>query len=347
MNAEDFYEWMLAYGLQAKSAGARVSNCQTIERFENVDLDREYDQDQCAEIRRRLKYTTDDERNERQPLHHIPIEGNLRNGTATYKSALDKYIAYRDSFNDEVTPVVNRRRGGQKRKGTQYAHRDTPNRESYQEFFDAFGIDPRAICEYGLEHSVFAPRDYAIRQWRGLKEVLLGNGRLHIRMVERNDPEFVFYGRLYQNLFGNTNIEPDRNGNYYPKRNLSTAVGWRVGIHPDLETGYLVNYQTSHVLTGRTHNPLLYSAVWNIAFTPKLIDPFTGEEAHGEIVEMFHEAFSARVHGLFGECIEDYNSFVREQDIHNRIRAFASGDFHPADLARFKDAAERQWAFVD
>ena len=35
-----------------------------------------------------LSYSTDDERNNRAPAHNIPINGNIRTGSATLKQAL-------------------------------------------------------------------------------------------------------------------------------------------------------------------------------------------------------------------------------------------------------------------
>ena len=118
-------------------------------------------------------------------------------------------------------------------------------------------------------------------------------------------------------------------------------------IHPPRDTGVLVNFQTSHVLSGRTHNPLLYSAVWNIVFTPKIIDPFTGDEAHGPAALLFREAFINRIRARFAGCIEDYNNFLNVHNIEDRINEFQHEDFaDEEELARLKESACRQWAPV-
>lgn len=349
MRIEEFREWMLAEGLDRDAARSRASNCLTIESCQHVDLDEQYDSDRCEHLIALFVYTTDDERSGRPPSHQVPINGNVRNGSATYKSSIKKYVAFRDFEAGDSLSVH--------RQGLSHAHRTrrraivraaNPNRESYQEFFDAFGILPNAVCEFGLEHSVFAEPDMALEQWRELTTALLNNARLPIRAITGNvqDREFQFYKRLNGYLFENHSLHHDCTGNYYPRRNLERAVGWHATIRPRTETGVLVNFQTSHVLSGRTHNPLLYSAVWNIAFTPKIIDPFTGDEAHGPVAEMFRTAFLSKIRARFSVCIEEYNRFVGERDIANRIGGFSDNFFDGEELSRFKDAAIRQWALV-
>jgi len=349
MRIDNFTEWMLAEGLDKEAVRSRASNCQTVEKYQHVDLDEQYDLDRCEHLIALFTYTTDDERTGKPPLHQVPINGNIRNGSATYKSSIRKYVTFRDSENGEssVPHHPGPCRARRARRLTK-ANASTPNRESYHEFLEMFGIMPQAVCDFGLEYSVFAEPDVAQAQWQKLKDALLNDGQLHIRAItgKDQDREFQFYKRLSAYLFGNNSLSHDCTGNYYPRRNLERAVGWVVTIHPQADTGVLVNFQTSHVLSGRTHNPLLYSAVWNIVFTPKIIDPFTGDEANGPTAELFRKAFQSRIRARFGACIEDYNRLVGERDVLNRINNFQDEFFSSDELGRFKEAARRQWALV-
>ncbi len=347
MRAENFFEWMLAEGLSEDTARARLSNCRTVENYQLVNLDEQYEGDRCEHLIALFTYTTDDERAGRPARHNVPIAGNIRNGSATYKASIVKYVTFRDSENGGVQEILPRQRRVLRGRRIVRAHAADPNRESYQEFFEAFGIMPQAVCDFGLDHSVFAEQGAAMAQWQELKGALLGGRRLHIRAEARNDREFLFYKRLNEHLFQNDALSPDCTGNYYPRRNLERAVGWVVTIHPSRDTGVLVNYQTSHVLSGRTHNPLLYSAVWNIVFTPKIIDPFTGDEAHGPAALLFRDAFINSIRVRFADCIEDYNNFLNVHNIEDRINDFQHEDFaDEEELTRFKEAACRQWAPV-
>ena len=347
MREDDFLEWMLAEGLSEDTARARLSNCRTVENYQRVNLDEQYEGDRCEHLIALFIYTTDDERAGRPARHNVPIAGNIRNGSATYKTSIAKYVTFRDSENDGVREFLPRQRRILRGRGIMRAHAEDPNRESYQEFFEVFGIMPQAVCDFGLDHSVFAAQGAAMAQWQELKDTLLNGRRLHIRADAGNDREFLFYKRLNEHLFQNDALRPDCTGNYYPRRNLERAVGWKVTIHPPRDTGVLVNFQTSHVLSGRTHNPLLYSAVWNIVFTPKIIDPFTGDEAHGPAALLFREAFINRIRARFAGCIEDYNNFLNVHNIEDRINEFQHEDFaDEEELARLKESACRQWAPV-
>ena len=78
--------------------GSRTSNCKRAERYEG-DLDRHFDNDQCQGLLWRLTYSTDDQDRERTPRHSVPIDGNLRTGSATLKHAVGLYVQFRRDSN--------------------------------------------------------------------------------------------------------------------------------------------------------------------------------------------------------------------------------------------------------
>lgn len=97
MNAEGFKNWLLASGMKETAAQNRVANCATVERGQHVDLDVCYEKDRCRGLIELLTYSREDQRRNRPPRHNIPIEGNVYTGTATYKAAVKKYVAFRDA----------------------------------------------------------------------------------------------------------------------------------------------------------------------------------------------------------------------------------------------------------
>ena len=72
----------------------RSANCKRAERYEG-DLDRHFGNDQCQSLLWRLTYSTDDQDRKRTPKHNIPIDGNLRTGSATLKQAVGLYVQFR------------------------------------------------------------------------------------------------------------------------------------------------------------------------------------------------------------------------------------------------------------
>lgn len=102
MRSKDFMEWMEADGLGKNTARSRLTNCWTVEDYQHVNLDDQYDRDRCKQLITLFTYTADDERARREPCHQVPINGNIRNGSAAYKAAINKYVKFRDSETEEA-----------------------------------------------------------------------------------------------------------------------------------------------------------------------------------------------------------------------------------------------------
>lgn len=104
MKEEAFRFWLLnlrqsANGgtLDARTVQSRVSNCKNVERYEG-DLDRQYETDKFRALLERLKYSTGDQHLNKPPAHKVPINGDVRNGTATLRSAVTLYKQFRESW---------------------------------------------------------------------------------------------------------------------------------------------------------------------------------------------------------------------------------------------------------
>ena len=145
MQETRFKGW-LERGRSARTVGSRISNCRRVEHYEG-DLDAHYDVDGLAGLMDCL--------NPREPKHKIPINGDIYNGTATLKSAVGLYRAYRNT--DGRTAVSN---GGQARRrpqerrtrrpGGQWPVWPQPNDEDLLEFARAVApfvrfLDPGII----------------------------------------------------------------------------------------------------------------------------------------------------------------------------------------------------------
>ena len=67
------------------------------------NLDEHYDRDQLRDVFDELKYSTKDERQNRPNPSRIPVNGNIRNKLASYKSAVELYCRFRREVVDEGT----------------------------------------------------------------------------------------------------------------------------------------------------------------------------------------------------------------------------------------------------
>jgi hypothetical protein len=75
---------------------ARFSNCRTVEKHYS-DLDTQYDADKLVSLLESLRYSRADEKARRPNHSKIPINGDIRTGLATLKSAVTLYKIFRDS----------------------------------------------------------------------------------------------------------------------------------------------------------------------------------------------------------------------------------------------------------
>ncbi|MFD2606222.1 endonuclease NucS domain-containing protein [Euzebyella marina] len=97
MNLAAFKVWLdEENGSDYRTIQSRISNCRTVENHEG-DLDEHYAKDNGLSLLERLSYSTEDQRNDLPANHKIPINGNLRTGSATLKQAVKLYMAYKSS----------------------------------------------------------------------------------------------------------------------------------------------------------------------------------------------------------------------------------------------------------
>ena len=96
-----FETWLeTVRGLDARTIRVRISNCKRVEQFEG-DLDAQFDADGLNRLIDRLTYSSEDARYERMPKHNVPIDGDIHNGTATLKSAVNLYRKFRNPIGPE------------------------------------------------------------------------------------------------------------------------------------------------------------------------------------------------------------------------------------------------------
>ena len=80
--------------LSERTIGSRLSNCRRVERYEG-DLDEHFESDKCQNLLWQLTYSSDDQDRNRTPKHRIPIDGDVRTGSATLKQAVALYVQFR------------------------------------------------------------------------------------------------------------------------------------------------------------------------------------------------------------------------------------------------------------
>ncbi len=94
MDAEKFRNWLEFTGRPLNTIQNRISNCRNVENYEG-DLDQHFIKDYGLSLLEKLSYSTTEERNNSPAKHKIPINGNIRNGSATLKQAVNLYMSFR------------------------------------------------------------------------------------------------------------------------------------------------------------------------------------------------------------------------------------------------------------
>ncbi len=180
-------------------------------------------------------------------------------------------------------------------------------RDAYDKLFQKYNKEE--FFRDSIEEIIFICADKLQNNWDQLKSKVLSNQEVYIRGYGRDALGTKAFIVLYKYLFQNEKVSKDPTNNAKPSRILMELTGLCKVVKSDRkEKERIQNYQVSH-LFGRTKNPLLFTAGWNIAYIPKYIDPFTGHETQGAYRNEFQKLFEAKIFERFGQFVNDYNSF--------------------------------------
>lgn len=304
MHDEEYSNW-----LQQHVTNAAITNyikcCQRVEDNLQINLDDEYKKDDGVSLLNKLTYTTDDELHSR-PLRcdiYFNVGSNLRNGMGSLKTAVSKYFefcrgnAHPISSKPNVSPVIIENS----------EHTEKNIIDSYQEFLDHFSIDKTSFYEWGISATIFPNITAVSAAWSGLKKRILNNQTVYIRGYGRDAHGTQLYKDLYTALFNNSHIEKDPTNNAIPHRHIQQLTGLK-------RNSNVYNYQVSHIW-GHTKNVFLFEAPWNICYTPKIIDPFTGHETQGAWPTEYQELFISHAYNLYKPFVDEYNQLLIDHNI--------------------------------
>ena len=154
----DYRKWLERQGSSENTIRGRISETSRLESYYG-DLDALYLGDRLAGLVSLLCYSTEDQRRRRPNPTKIPIDGDLRNNLATYKSAVELYRRFRDSEGDSALP-------------------DEPRAFAV----DPFAVDPFAVDPFAVDP--FASSDEEESQRIGLERDLQAALRKQISQLE-------------------------------------------------------------------------------------------------------------------------------------------------------------------
>jgi hypothetical protein len=185
-------------------------------------------------------------------------------------------------------------------------------RDAYINFFNKFNIDTDELIQFGLyEDTIYPDPDKIYENWTKLIEDISLNKKAYIRGYGRDAKGTGLYIEFYRLILGNSNIKKDPTNNNNPTRILQEITGYSKTIKKNNQKLIkIINYQVSHIF-GKTKNPFMFSAPWNIVWKSKILDPFTGHEATGAYPEKYKNNFQNLARNKYQLYISEYNNIVQ------------------------------------
>lgn len=155
---------------------------------------------------------------------------------------------------------------------------------------------------------------------------------------------------FYKFLFGESfEVNIDKNNNAKPREMLSEYTAYSV-TESKKNKKILKNFQTSHVFA-KTKNCFAFTAPWNVVYLPKILDPFTGHEAKGEIKIKFERKLQKYFCKKYETQIREFNSKMKiyqanllKEGLRKKLLAV---DDNEAKVNRFIKEMEKQFAPID
>jgi len=209
-------------------------------------------------------------------------------------------------------------------------------RDAYERFFEAFSVSTDKFFDFGIREIIHVPLSRAETEWAKLRSRVESGGRVTVRGFGRNGLGSSQFLDFYAKVFGHSGFEIDPTNNAAPTRVLQQLTGYSKTRRAGCEQ--LANYQVSHIF-GRTKNPYAFTAPWNIVYVPKIVDPFTGHEAPGDLASQFQRRFRTHMFSVFKTLIDDYNDVMTASPFAARIDDYlASLEQHSQFALALRDA---------
>lgn len=192
-------------------------------------------------------------------------------------------------------------------------------RDSYERFFSQGYISKDQFFEFGLSETIYAPLDKAESAWNELKNRVHSNQQVFIRGFGRNSNGTHLFQAFYADVLKNNQVTVDPTNNAQPTKLIRDLTGYsktKSNKHEPIQ-----NYQISHIF-GRTKNVFAFTAPWNIVYMPKMLDPFTGHEAKGSMIDEYKDLFQKQSFKHFEPLINDYNALITSPSLVDSIHQY-------------------------
>ena len=189
--------------------------------------------------------------------------------------------------------------------------------DSYKNFLSEFKISENQFLDFGIKSVIYIPADKAKENWDSLKIKISNEEEVFVRGFGRDSKKTPLLLDFYKHLLGNSHVYKDSSNNSQPTKMIRELSGYsKTGKN---KYKLISNYQISHIY-GRTKNVYAFTAPWNIAYIPKIYDPFTGHEAKGDMVKEFTLKLEIQTYKNFKPLIEDFNNIITSPSFIGKLK---------------------------
>jgi hypothetical protein len=224
-------------------------------------------------------------------------------------------------------------------------------RDSYERFFSKGYISKEQFFDFGISETIYAPLDTAKIGWEKLKQRITTNQDVYMRGFGQGGAKSHMYQEFYKQILGNENVVIDATNNEQPTAVIEDMTGYsktKKTETKDSNHKLIRNYQVAHIF-GRTKNIYTFTAPWNIAYLPKIIDPFTGHEAKGEMINEYKIIFQQKSYARFKPLIEEYNKLISDSSFMQRVDSYLEyisnkKSYSPKDINILRTSVRKEFA---
>jgi hypothetical protein len=331
MKLLEFKNWMIEVcEFNERTISSRISNCRKVEQAYG-DLEINYDKDRCEKIISELNYSVEDERQNKPPRHKVKINGNIKNGSATLKQAINLYVVFEDEMfaqecendsyydlpideNDDLNEdQFSTTNNDKENNGIIYPDdRDDIERlNGFDSLYQLIGSDDEKFIDFFISNSIFISPEAVKRQAEAINNSIAIGERIPVRYSQKMKKYFLSTDKRPSAITNRKDaVQKSRNFDFYSKERENIKVefdstGNKNVVDAIIKYGQInyskfLNFTISHVWA-RTFDPYFFTALWNVVIIPSYLNPIM-DKPHSQ--QTINEKIQTVIKAI---CIELYN----------------------------------------
>ena len=184
--------------------------------------------------------------------------------------------------------------------------------DAYEQMIPEY-ISKEDFFRFGIEKTIYIPDSKVKEEWAALKKKIESGKPVFMRGMKNSVDNQLFFD-FYKELFKNEQVKKDPSNTQNPAKVIETLTGYK-------KSKDLKNYQLTS-LFGKSKNIFAFTAPWNMAYIPNILDPLLSNEARSDLAQEFQAYFLRHNLEKFKSYIDEFNKmvtsphFLRQVDDH-------------------------------